>query len=85
MWQLTLLSNFLVENPMDVVTPAILRGRVDRWNPGTVGYEPFSNREWSQRATNNASEISALSRKSLWVSWAVVGNNFLSNSGVKPG
>jgi hypothetical protein len=43
-----------IENPMDVET---LPFCVVAWialNSGTVGYEPFSNRDWSQRPTNNA-------------------------------
>jgi hypothetical protein len=44
-----------VENPMDVATPRFCLVAWIAWKPITVGYEPFSNRDWSQSATNNAS------------------------------
>ena len=51
-------------------------------NQRPLGYEPFSNRDWSQRATNNASQIGPFSRRCLWASLALVGSNFLGNSWV---
>jgi hypothetical protein len=50
-------------------------------NQRPLGYEPFSNRDWNQRATNNASEISAsyvVAFGTLWLSlgatsWVIPG------------
>jgi len=38
-----------------VVTSRYCLVAMDRLEPGTVGYEPFPNQDWSQGATNNAS------------------------------
>jgi hypothetical protein len=38
-----------------------------------MGYEPFSNRDWSQRATNNASEISAYCVNDFGPLWLSLG------------
>ena len=39
---------------MDVVTPGFCEVVWMALNPSTVGYEPFSNPDRSQSATNNA-------------------------------
>src|SRR5262245_37677670 len=54
-------------------------------NFSTVGYEPFSNRDWSQGATNNASQISASHVVAFGPLRLSLGSNFLDNSWVKSG
>jgi hypothetical protein len=49
------ISGRWVENPMVVVTSRFCGVTADGSEPGTVGYEPFSNRHQSQRATNKKS------------------------------
>jgi hypothetical protein len=54
-------------------------------NQRPLGYEPFSNRDWRQRATNNAMQISASHVLAFGTSLALLGSNFLGNSWVQSG
>jgi hypothetical protein len=54
-------------------------------NQGPLGYEPFSNRDWTQGATNNALEIIASHVVDFGPLWLSLGATFLGNSWVKSG
>ena len=79
--RVTRISDRWVETPMEVVTTRFCTVAWVARDPSTVGYESFSNRSWSQRATNNASwnrasHVSGFG--SLWLSlratsWVVPG------------
>jgi hypothetical protein len=66
-------------NPSSCVDFSWLRGLDLNQRP--LGYEPFSNQDWSQRPTNNASQISAsyvVAFGPLWLSlgatsWVIPG------------
>jgi hypothetical protein len=53
-------SNRWVENPMAVVTTRFCLVIWMPLNPGTVGYEPFSNQDCGQRATRKPSQSTFL-------------------------